>query len=174
MFAGSAYAGSTWVGGNGGVSLPTGDYGDLAATGWHLGGSAIRQVNDSWGLGADLGYHRWGGSDQLNVANDEWNFSAVQATGQARFMIPSNGNMKPYLSAGVGLYSFGAKLTSDSGNADTSESDLGFNFGAGMNFMSKGNQVWGFDGSYHVINTSGTVDATGFNLGLHMLWNVGH
>jgi hypothetical protein len=174
MFAGSAYAGSTWIGGNGGVGLPTGDYGDMAATGWHLGGTAMRQVNENWGFGGELGYHSWGGSNLVNVGGDKWNFSAVQATGQARFMIPSSGNVKPYLSAGVGMYSFGAKLTSASGNMDTSESDMGFNFGAGMNFMSKGNSTWGFDGSYHVINTSGTVDATGFNLGVHMLWNVSH
>jgi|SRR5262245_41250657 len=172
MFAGSAYAGTTWLGGTGGVGIPTGDYGNMASTGWHLGGTVIRQVNDSWGFGGDLAYHRWGGSDQVNVGGEEWNFSAVQATGQARYMLPSKSNVKPYLGAGIGLYSFGVK-ESTSGTS-TSESDMGFNFGAGMNFMSKPGMTWGFDGAYHVINTSGNVDATGFNLGMHVLWGVGH
>lgn len=179
MFAGSAFAGTTWLGGNAGIGFPTGDYGDLAATGWHLGATGTHMMNDRWGFGGDLGYHSWGASDELNAATEafygpgsEWSWSALQFTGHAMYRFPSNSNVKPYVKAGLGIYSLSAKLNSPSGDASDSQSELGMNFGGGMNIMSKGNMMWGFDGTYHIVNTD-AADVNNFNLGIHMMWRTG-
>jgi hypothetical protein len=76
-------------------------------------------VNDAWGIGADLAYHAWGGSDDLNAAMEatfgpgsEVSWSAIQADVHGVMMVPTQSNMKPYAQVGVGLYNVSAKLTS--------------------------------------------------------------
>src|SRR5262245_36002418 len=84
--AGAASAGSNYVGLNGRAGLPMGDYGDVAGTGWNLGASGKHYINDMWGFGADLGYHGWGASDDLESSlpsGDKVSFTALQATAHA-------------------------------------------------------------------------------------------
>jgi opacity protein-like surface antigen len=179
MFAGSAYAGNTWFGATGGLGFPTGDYGDVAATGWNIGATGTHMVNDNWGFGGDLGMHRWGGSDELNDSvelafgpGSEWNWSAIQATGHAMYRFPTTGSARPFVRAGLGIYSLSAKLETPSGDDSDSQSEVGFNIGGGMNFLTQGNMMWGFDGTYHIVNTDGS-DVNNFNLGLHVMWRTG-
>jgi hypothetical protein len=177
--AGAANAGSWWMGGNAGLGFPTGNYGDAAATGWNLGLTATNMVNDQWGIGADLGYHSWGASDALKTsleatmgAGSDFTWTAMQATGHAMYRFPTNSNVKPYAKVGMGLYNIGGKLTSPLGDVSSSNGELGFNFGAGMHFASKGNSMWGVNGTYHVIHVSNTYasDVDAFSLGVDMLW----
>jgi outer membrane protein with beta-barrel domain len=178
MTAGAANAGSWWIGGHGGVGFPTGDYGNVASTGWNLGLTGTNMVNENWGFGGDLGYHSWGGSNDMNAVAEtlygpgsSWSWSAIQATGHATYAFSTTSNVKPFAHMGLGLYSISAKLDSPSGNATDSQSKLGFNLGGGVNFATHGNRTWGFDGTYHVIPADGTNVDT-FSLGLHVLWGM--
>src|SRR5262245_36864856 len=137
--AATANAGTTWLGLNGGVGMPTGDYGDAASNGWNIGATVTQSINDMWGIGADLGYHSWGGNSDLEDAigpNTDITFGAVQATAHAMVNFPTQSPMKPYMKAGLGLYNVSTKIDSPSGNADDSQSKFGYNFGAGMNFAT--------------------------------------
>src|SRR5688572_7319666 len=66
--AGAVNAGPVWFGVMGGAAVPTGDFSDAASTGFDFGGTATWMVNDMWGVGADVAYHMWNGSDDYNEA----------------------------------------------------------------------------------------------------------
>lgn len=177
----AAHAGSNWIGFSGGAGIPTGDYGDAAATGWHLGATGTHMVNDTWGIGADLAYHAWGGSDDLNAAMEaafgpgsEISWSAIQADVHGTMMFPTQSNVKPYAQVGLGLYNVSAKLSSPSGDDDTSKSKLGFNLGGGMNFSNTGNMRWGVGAGYHIIPAEDDLgsDVNFFSVGVNMLWGL--
>jgi opacity protein-like surface antigen len=177
---GAASASSTWLGVVGGAGLPTGDYGDVASTGWQFGVTGTRMVNDQWGIGGDIGYHMWNGSNDANAAAElafgagsEWKWSALQATGHAILAIPTQGKVSPYLRGGLGIYNVTSKLESPAGDTDASESKLGFNVGAGMNFASSGKARWGVVGQYHIVPVeSSNVDF--LTVGLNVMWGVGN
>lgn len=180
--AGVANAQGAWLGVNAGAGIPSGNYGDAASTGWNAGVTGTIMVNDRWGVGGDLGYHSWGGSDQLNSAMEtlygsgsEFKWSAIQATGHTMFRFPTTGNVKPYARVGAGLYDIKGKLSSPSGDVDNSKAKLGFNFGAGVQIPTGSNRMWGVTATYHVISAEkdfgSNVDA--FSLGINMMWGVG-
>ena len=180
LSVGSANAASTWIGLNGGAGVPTGDYGDAASTGFHFGGTATFMMNSQWGMGADLGYHMWNGSDDANAAAEllfgsgsEFKWSALQATAHVMLNIPTQGNVAPYLRGGFGLYNVGLKLDSPSGDADDTESKVGFNLGAGMNFLTSSTMKWGINGQYHLVPTDLDSDVNFLTLGVNVLWGVG-
>ena len=177
--AGMANAGSWSLGLNGGAAMPTGDFGDAASTGWNFGVNATNMVNEKWGFGADLGYHSWGATDELNEGAEflygpgsEFSFSAIQGTGFAVVRFPTSGSATPYMKFGAGVYNIGAKLESPSGDADDSNSELGFNFGGGMNFATQGNMSWGLGGAYHMIQTEGE-STNMFTLGMNVNFGMG-
>ncbi|NOT34252.1 MAG: porin family protein [Candidatus Eisenbacteria bacterium] len=169
-------AGSFWLGANAGGAIPSGDFGDAAATGWNLGAVGTYMVNDQWGFGGDVGYHAWNGSEDLNASfgpNAEVKLSAIQATGHAVMLIPSNSNMKPYAKAGVGLYNLKGTSSGGTSTLDSSESKLGFNFGGGMNFISSGNMMWGLNGAYHMVPVDDPgADVNEFTLGVNLMWGM--
>jgi opacity protein-like surface antigen len=181
LSVGAANAGSNWIGFSGGAGFPTGDYGDAAATGWHLGATGTHMINDQWGIGGDLAYHAWGGSDELNAAMEaafgpgsEMSWSAIQANVHGTMLFPTKTNVKPYAQAGVGLYNIAAKLSSPSGDDDTSKSKLGFNLGGGMEFAGSGNTRWGVSGTYHIISAQDDFgsDLNFFSVGVNYMWGL--
>jgi len=179
---GTANAGSNWMGVSGGAGFPTGDYSNVANTGWHLGVTGTHMVDDQWGIGADLAYMAWGGSTDLNNAaqtafgpGSKFNWSAIQATAHGVMAIPTKTAAKPYAKAGVGLYSMDLKLSSPSGDVSTSKSKVGFNVGAGMNFPSNNSTRWGVEATYHIVPTGNDYgsDVNFFSLGVNLMWGVG-
>src|SRR5215471_16238399 len=175
---GAANAGTNWIGFSGGAGIPTGDFGNAATTGWHIGATGTHMMNDQWGIGADLGYHSWSGSTDANNAAEamfgpgsEFSYTAFQATAHAIMDFPTQSNVKPYVKAGLGLYDVGSKLSSPSGDATSSDSKFGFNFGGGMNFVSSGNMRWGVDAGYHLVpNNTSNFDF--FTVGVNLMWGL--
>ena len=179
--AGVANAGSNWIGFSGGTGFPTGDYGDVASTGWHLGVSGTHMMDSQWGLGADVAYHSWSGSKDFDTfaettfgPGSEFKWTGVQATGHAVMGFPTQGSVKPYAKVGLGLYNMNLKLSSPSGDDNTSKSKLGFNLGGGVNFASQGNMRWGVAGAYHIVPTKDDLgsDVDFFTLGANVMWGV--
>jgi opacity protein-like surface antigen len=174
-------AGSFWLGANAGGAIPTGDYGDAAATGWNLGAVGTYMVNSQWGFGGDLGYHAWNGSEDLNAATElafgngaEFKWSAIQATSHAVMLFPTSSNVKPYAKVGLGLYNLKGAVSGGTTDSEESQSKLGFNFGGGMNVMSSGNMMWGLNGAYHMIPAEEDfgADVSEFTLGLNLMWGM--
>src|SRR5262245_14093360 len=102
----SASSGTFSIGPTFGASLPMGNYGDNAKTGWHAGAICDYNMNSGWSIGATAAYHSWGASDALNPPGSgiSASWSAIQFTPQTSYHFHTTGTMKPYATAGVGLY----------------------------------------------------------------------
>lgn len=165
--AGVSRAETNWVGLNGGVAVPMGDFGDVADRGFNVGASGTWMLAPAWGVGVDVGYYMWGGKDV--PAGLDLNFNAVQATGHFLFMAPSESTVKPWLKAGIGMYNFSGKLEGGGPGIDfdASESNMGFNVGGGINLKSSPTMSYGLGAGYHMIQTEGeTTDMVTVNLNL--------
>jgi opacity protein-like surface antigen len=153
-------SGSWTFGLQGGASMPTGDYGELASTGWNFGGQADYWMNSQWGFGADIAYHANSATDDVNTALDlvdpgsEMTFSTMQFGVHSTYMIPTQGGtMFPYLQGGAGSYNVKAKIDGGALPAvEDSENKFGFNMGAGVDFRASPTVNLGVNGTYHYIS----------------------
>jgi len=159
-------AGSLLVGLHAGASGPTHDFGDAVDTGFQGTVSGTWMIGAGWGVGADVGYQRWGGNDDLNgvfrlgdelsgaipPSQAEVRLSAVQLTAHGLYRYPTAGGTMPWLKAGLGLY----VLSSDLANAqmvalDASKSYFGFNVGVGVDFPVSARYALGVEAGYQRI-----------------------
>ena len=109
-----------------GASLPTGDYGDFADTGW-LGAVGVTFPVAEAGL--------WAGAEALYGQNgasafDGESFKVFSAMGLLGYSIPTESNIAPYVWGGAGIMSLS--------NGD-SESGFGWQLGAGASLQGEGN-----------------------------------
>ena len=156
----SSSTGNWTFGLQGGASMPTGDYGDLASTGWNFGGMADYWMNSQWGLGADVAYHANPGSDLANAAavlidgpGSEMKFSTIQYGVHTTYMIPTQGgSMFPFLQGGVGNYNIKTKIDGGTTSEEGSENKFGFNLGGGVDFRATPTVNLGVNGTYHYIS----------------------
>jgi hypothetical protein len=107
-----------------GLTMPMGDYGDVASSGFHVLGSVAFKLGPSpLKVRADLSYHRTG----LEVLTG--NSSLIGGMANLVYTLPSP-VIKPYLLAGVGYFS--EKLSG--GGQSTSGGSIAYGAGAGLNF----------------------------------------
>ncbi|MCC7001399.1 MAG: outer membrane beta-barrel protein [Gemmatimonadaceae bacterium] len=120
---------------SGGVSLPMGDFGDIAGLGFHIGGHFQAPINDKLHFRANLDLGRYGGDDDFGVDN-------VMIMGAvANLVLPINTQsaLKPYVFGGLGFYNWEIEGT---GGGSLDDSDLAFNFGAGYDFKWGGKSMF--------------------------------
>lgn len=108
-----------------GLSSPTGDYGDIADTGW-LGAVGVTFPVGEAGL--------WAGAEgmygQNGFTNSDENAKLFSAMAILGYDIPTESTVSPYVFGGAGLMSLS--------NGD-SESGFGWQLGAGVGFETGGN-----------------------------------
>ena len=137
----------------GGVTLPTGTFGDQAGTGWHgMGAIGFQPADFPVGFQVDGMYHSFG----VDVTGIDADWQLIEGTANVVFKFKSSEESKfhPYLIGGVGGYN--VKLTGDDAEGFDSETDFGVNAGAGFDF-DLGNVSAFIEARYHAI-FSGTVD----------------
>jgi len=123
-----------------GVSLPIGDFGDVANTGWHLTGfGEYRMDNFPATLRGELGYHSFGGTRvSAGPFSSEASYSMIPITVSAIYVLPSETQRRFHLMGGLGLYRTSADVdyTDEDGSFSFSNSstDFGINIGGGINF----------------------------------------
>jgi len=119
---------------SGGLSLPMGDLGDVASSGYNITGhvffkpSALQAVR----LRADVSFDRW---DYKDVVVFDGSTRSLGFVGNVVYDFPmesSTSIMRPYVLGGLGIY--------NGKNSDTDETDtnLGIQFGGGLNFQLSG------------------------------------
>lgn len=173
----AASPGSWVVSANGGLSLPTGDFGGDgvdqldASTGYQFGGAVDYVLNEMFAVGVDGSWNSnkhggegdvidLGGGDTYTL--DEAKFSTWQIGAHGKYMIPSGaGPISPFLLAGVGVYNTKLKWEetfvlsgvsfSDSGE-ETSDTRFGFKGGAGASFRANDQVSVGIEGDYNFIS----------------------
>lgn len=89
-----------FVGAGGGVAVPTGSFGDVDRTGWHLSAFGIRPLKGSVHVAVDALYaqtaHQGGVSGNSTLAGG--------SVGAVLFLGPDARRVRPFVSAGVGVF----------------------------------------------------------------------
>ena len=119
-----------------GASMPMGDFGDAAGTGWHAGGVlAIAPATMPVGFRVDATYNSLGFSDDMEAfAGESGSWSVIAVNGNVTWNIPMTGSpIAPYLLGGVGMYRLNTDL-----DGSEAEQEFGFNLGAGTKFNLSG------------------------------------
>jgi opacity protein-like surface antigen len=149
-----------WLGGSGGVGMPTSDFGDAFKSGWNIAATGDFMLTPMWGIGGDLGYMAHNAKDEVNDAATaffgvptEITTHAMQYTAHATFVPPVAGNIRPYLQAGVGAYSATFKVDAGGASADESKTKFGWNGGGGVLFETSPTMALGVDAHYHNVDT---------------------
>ena len=130
----------------GGVSMPMGDFGEIANLGFLVGGLLdVQPAGMPVGFRFNVDYQRWGADDAVGVDN----FNSLSGTGAVMFTVPTTGGISPYVLGGVGMY------RSNCGGNDACEAsnDFGFNLGGGLNF-GLGTLDTGVEVRYHNVDDS--------------------
>lgn len=140
----------------GGLTLPLGDFGDAAGTGYHgLAAVSFQPSGSPVGIQVDGMYQRLGADDDPILGDIDVNFQIIQGTANAvyRFQTSEDTKVHPYIIGGVGLYNL--KQTGDDVIGDPgSETDFGINGGAGFDFNAGAVALF-VEGRFHNVFTEG-------------------
>ena len=134
-----------------GATIPMGDLGDGASTGFHgMATLGLTPAAVPFGLRIDGMYHSLGVDDAIFEATDV-SLQILGATVNGVFSIPAMVVTQPYLIGGVGYYS--TKFKADGGDSDA-ENDFGINIGIGAKFNLSGFGTFA-EIRYHNVFTGG-------------------
>ena len=134
-----------------GASLPMGDFGDAAETGWHIGGlGEFAQPGWPVALRGEITYHRHSAKD-------------VDGSASVLSFIPNivlpfgdpAATARPYIIGGLGVHHVSVDLEVPGvGDAEDSETKFGFNVGGGFNFNLAGFDTF-IEARWHSVLTEG-------------------
>ena len=135
------------VGLAGGVSVPQGNFGDGATTGWHaLGTLALSTLMQPLGLRLDAAYNRFAYSDAVQAVRAEDGYESVSsATLNATYRLPmTDSPLSPYLISGLGAY----RTECSTGPGCDATTRYGWNVGLGTKLYVLGFRSF-LEGRYH-------------------------
>jgi opacity protein-like surface antigen len=118
-----------------GIALPTGDFGDVAGLGLHLGGHFSLPLQNAFSLRLDAEYATYGGEDNTGLDN----VSLFGGMANLVYRMQTQSELKPYFLGGVGMYNARFEAT---GGGSASEADFAFNVGVGYDFKLGGSQLF--------------------------------
>ena len=130
-----------------GITVPSGDAGDLLESGYHFQGMlGFRAPMFPVGLRLDVMYHTMEFTEASDVS-----LNALAGTLNAQFEM--GGMMaSPYLTAGLGVYNLKADFEGVDDDFDVDETKFGLNGGAGVKFNLSGFNTF-LEARYHHIMT---------------------
>lgn len=142
----------------GGVFLPTGDFGDAAGTGFGGTGTFLYDLTPMLQITGSIGYATWGSKEDL-PSGWEWSFSAIPVQVGLRYAL-GKGNFLPYVAAETGINFISSKVTVEyfGGTVTADESESKFGFAPGAGFLYKFNPKTALDVTlkYNMIFTEGS------------------
>lgn len=130
------------IGGNIGLYLPMGDWGDAAGTGFGILPQFEYTMNENINLVGNIGYVSWGGEsiempvfDPVNwtYTTETWEYSYhnIPIMFGAKYYL-GKGGIKPYGMANISLNMFGYSVDANGETDSDSETYFGFGFGGGF------------------------------------------
>ena len=144
--ASPAQAQSVNFGVGGGLTIPIGDFGDVAKTGWHGLGIIGYQLQSGIGLRGDF-YYGQNNSDPSGAK-----FKLAGGLGNVTYSFSGKSSVTPYVIGSIGYFNFKA----EGGGGSTSESKIAFGGGGGIKFKAGSDSQFFVEGRYITINTSGS------------------
>ena len=132
----------------GGASMPTGDFGDAASTGYNVG--ALLEVKPAampLSFRFEGGYQSFGFQDGV-----DGNMNILSGVANAAYRLPVGAMIRPYVIAGAGMYSMKAE---SNGLSTDRENKLGVNGGLGLELPLTGISTF-VEARYHNVFTEGS------------------
>jgi len=133
--------------------------GDAMGGGIGFGAAYWRSASPSISWGGEVSYDNLGSAeytDPLSSATSKVSASVLRVNPAVRYIFGPGVGTNFFAQAGVGYYDVSSKFEdSVAGNSDASESKIGFNFGAGVNFPVAPTTKMNLGLQYHTISTEG-------------------
>jgi hypothetical protein len=133
------------IGVGGGITIPIGDFGDFAKTGWHGLANVGYDLPSGLGVRGDFYY----GQNKFDVGSGK--FKLAGGLGNVLYSFQSAGTVHPYILGSIGFMDLKADVT-----GGTSETKVTFGGGAGIKFKAGSDASIFLEGRYLSINTSGS------------------
>lgn len=138
---------------NAGLSMPTGDFADLADLGFLVGGTLdIRPATLPVYFRADLSYQRWGvKGTEIEGFDVDGNASQISLLGNVVLPFATEGGLRPYVLGGLGIHRSTIDIEVEDFeelSGKESETDLGFQLGGGLQFRLTGFDAY-IEARYH-------------------------
>jgi len=143
----------------GGLTFPTGDFGDVYGTGYGLNGVFQYYINPTLAITGTTGDMRWSYSIYRFNENLTFSTTSIPLLGGARYYFMS-GNLSPYAGAELGLHILTTSVAGPRGSNSDSEVKFGFGFGGG--FIYTINPTLYLDTNLKFNSTSGEDSALNF------------
>ena len=139
------------VGVGGGLTIPTGDFGDGFKTGWHGIANVGYDLPSGIGLRGDFFY----GQNNVDATGVDGKAKLAGGLGNVLYTFKSAGTIHPYVIGTVGFMN--AKLEASGGGLTFSDSEtkVAFGGGAGIKFKAGSDANFFAEGRYISVNTSG-------------------
>ncbi len=134
---------------DGGVAIPTGDFGNTAKQGFLGGVFGDYQVHNMLAVGIDGAYSQNKGKDLPAEVTDA-KLTIIQYGVHVKVM-PEMKEMKvlPYVQVGAGLYNAKSEFTDIEGTSSDTQNKFGFNIGVGADYKVTPMVGVGVFGTYH-------------------------
>lgn len=149
------------VGGELGLQLPMGDFGDGANTGFGLSGIFQYDLQPQITVGGTIGYQSWGGK------TDGFSWSNIPIMGLVNYKFNTEG-LIPFVGAEFGLNML--SVTVDSGffgSFSSSSTEIGLNLLGGVEQRINENLSWRVNAKYNIVLASGSnLTYLGINAGV--------
>jgi outer membrane protein W len=172
----SAFAAGGTLGVNGGLAMPTGDYGDAFGLGFQGGVYGDYLVNPQFAIGVEVDYVNTPVKSDFKVEGVDIKFSIIPILLQAKWLPEMKGNVAPYLVVGGGYYmmtaTMAAALEGVTVSVSADENKPGFMGGAGVDFKVNPQVKVGVFAKMHSILTEDT-STMYFNGGVSVGFGVG-
>jgi len=143
------------LGVGGGVSIPLGDFGDAAKTGWNGLASIGYDMPSGLGVRGDFyyGQHSFEGSVPSGVSA-KWKLAG--GLGNVLYSFGGAATAHPYIIGSIGFMDLKATASAGGASASASETKVTFGGGAGVKFKAGSRASVFVEGRYLTINTSGS------------------
>jgi opacity protein-like surface antigen len=141
------------LGVGGGVSIPIGDFGDAAKTGWNALANIGYNLPSGFGLRGDFYYGENNAKGVPSGVSAKWKLAGGLANVLYSFKSP--GTVHPYILGGLGFMELKATASSGGVSASVSETKFTFGGGAGIKFKAGTDSNIFVEGRYITVNTTG-------------------
>lgn len=153
----------------GGIAIPTGDFGDAAGMGFGGSTTFMYEVSPMLHITGSIGYTTWGPKEDLPEGFD-YSFSSIPVLVGAKYVL-GKGNFLPYVSAELGMHFLSSTVKSSffgqTFEQSDSEAKFGFAPGAGFFFAFNPKTMLDVNLKYNIISTEGSSTSyLGINAGV--------
>ena len=154
----SAGAAGFVVGVHGGVTVPSGDFGDYWDTGFLFGGYAEYLMSEAFALGVDVNYATNNPSDFYTEefpGSDDSEFQYLNIGAHGKWTYLASGSpLRPYGVFGGGMYSVKEKFQDETFAEEFDQTSFGLMGGLGLSWLATTSLRLELEANYHHVFTS--------------------